>query len=204
MIGTLDSINNLIVPPSNKGNWNPTIDYLVTYDKYFEPYRDKECTVIELGVYQGSSIALWGRYFSKAKIYGIEMWPENLVPELKKEIEANKRIKLFIGDYTKEPFISDIMKEIGPIDILVDDADHHVDIQCKTVDYFQNYLAPDGVFCMEDVFSGAAHIWGPENVNGSEKFEEHIEKNTDLEIIEHHWRGSGDHLFIMRRRKNNE
>ena len=44
------------------------------YEKYFEPYKDAEVNLVEIGVWMGGSVKLWSEYFSNARsIIGIEL-----------------------------------------------------------------------------------------------------------------------------------
>jgi len=46
--------------------------YLETYDKLFEPFRNKY-SIMEIGLATGDSIKLWDRYFQNSMIVGIDI-----------------------------------------------------------------------------------------------------------------------------------
>ena len=55
--------------PSTK-NWT---GFLEIYSNYFKDYRDKEINLLEIGVDKGDSLKIWRKYFTKAKICGIDI-----------------------------------------------------------------------------------------------------------------------------------
>jgi len=50
--------------------------YFEIYDRHFKRYRDREVTVLEIGVSHGGSLQMWKHYFgSRARIFGIDINP---------------------------------------------------------------------------------------------------------------------------------
>jgi len=43
------------------------------YPIFLEKYRSKEINMLEIGTYKNKSLKLWGEYFPKSKIYGIDI-----------------------------------------------------------------------------------------------------------------------------------
>ena len=50
--------------------------YLDIYESYLGKWRDKEFTLLEIGVAAGNSLRMWREYFTKAHIYGIDINPD--------------------------------------------------------------------------------------------------------------------------------
>lgn len=51
----------------NKGNLiHKWMHYFEIYDRYFKQYRNKEVTILEIGIYQGGSLQMWKDYFGPA------------------------------------------------------------------------------------------------------------------------------------------
>lgn len=46
--------------------------YLDIYARYLSQLRDKELSVLEIGVKDGASLRMWRSYFSNARIYGVD------------------------------------------------------------------------------------------------------------------------------------
>jgi cephalosporin hydroxylase len=118
--------------------------YFEIYDRYLSPFRGRPITILEIGVSHGGSMHMWKSYFGKeAKIYGVDINPKS------KQIE-DEQIKIFIGSQTDEQFLQNILSEIGPIDILIDDGGHTMDQQIITFKTLYHGLSENGVYICED------------------------------------------------------
>ena len=122
--------------------------YFEVYERYLSPFRKKEsCTILEIGVQKGGSLRLWKEYFgAKVRLYGIDVDPS--CKQLQKE-----GFHVFIGDQTDAKFMTDLMKRIGPIDILIDDGGHTTDQQIMTFLMLFPLVKDGGVYIVEDVHS---------------------------------------------------
>ncbi len=121
------------------------LHYFEIYHRHFEPYRGKKVTIVEFGVASGGSLDMWRDYFGgKAKLYGIDIDPEC------KRYET-KDTKIFIGDQADRKFLRKIRKEIGPIDILIEDGGHAMNQQIATFEEMYPAIKDGGVFLIEDL-----------------------------------------------------
>ena len=51
--------------------------YFEIYEKYLSKYRNKKCTLIEVGVLNGGSLFMWRKFLgAKARIIGIDLNPD--------------------------------------------------------------------------------------------------------------------------------
>lgn len=121
------------------------------YEENFLPYKDKEITLLEIGVRGGASLCLWKNYFSnKSKIYGVD----NLDDKNKHEIPVNEEwisgdnVNYIIGDaYSKE-----LCDQIDfKIDILIDDGPHTFQSHIKTLELYLPKINENGMIIIEDV-----------------------------------------------------
>lgn len=112
--------------------------YLDTYEKYFFELKDKEFTLLELGVAGGASIKTWREYFRKAKIYGVDNNPDC----------AGEGI--FIGSQTDTEFLDKVLTEIGQPFICIDDASHYAPNTIETFKYLFPKVANCGQYWLED------------------------------------------------------
>ena len=88
---------------------------------------------------------MWKKYFGKkAKIYGVDINP------ICKRFEE-EQIKIFIGDQEDRGFLYQLHKEIGKIDIVIDDGGHYSKQQIETFKGLFNYVAEDGIYLVEDL-----------------------------------------------------
>lgn len=112
--------------------------YLETYEKYFEPWRSKPFTLLELGVAGGASIKTWREYFPNAKVYGIDINPDC----------AGEGV--FIGSQTDGLFLQKVLDEIGTPDLIIDDASHYGPFTIETFKLLFKKVAPGGYYIVED------------------------------------------------------
>ncbi|WP_143961121.1 class I SAM-dependent methyltransferase [Litoribacter populi] len=130
----------------NKGRLiHKWIHYFDAYDRHFSRFRDKEITILEIGVSQGGSLQMWKDYFGpKAKIYGIDVNPQC------KELEE-ENIKIFIGSQSDKKFLREVKKSIPKVDILIDDGGHTMQQQIVTFEEMFEHVKDNGVFLCEDL-----------------------------------------------------
>jgi hypothetical protein len=70
--------------------------YGALYDLWFAKCRDAPMALLELGVscFGGGDLLAFARYFSKGRIFGIDLWPEGCLAE----VLADPRISVLRGD----------------------------------------------------------------------------------------------------------
>lgn len=112
--------------------------YLDNYERYLASWRDKEFTLLEIGVGNGSSIAMWREYFPNAKVFGIDVNPDC----------AGDGI--FIGNATDNLFLEKVLKEIGEPDVILDDGGHVGYETIKTFEYLFPRMQTGGYYIIED------------------------------------------------------
>ncbi len=130
----------------NKGNlihkWH---HYFEVYERHFSRYKGKDVTILEIGLYHGGSLQFWRNYFGpNSKIYGVDINPEC------KTLEKDN-VKVFIGSQEDRQFLRELKKQIGPLDILLDDGGHTMRQQIVTFEELYDHVKEDGVFACEDI-----------------------------------------------------
>lgn len=112
--------------------------YTKIYEKYLASFREKEFTLIEIGVASGASIKLWREYFPKAKIFGIDNNPDC----------AGEGI--FIGDQTDVNFLNSTLEKTGIPEIIIDDGCHYGPGTITTFKHLFPKVANGGYYVIED------------------------------------------------------
>lgn len=130
--------------------------YTRFYDALLRDRRDKVKRVLEIGIgsreamkhvpgYEpGASLRMWREYFPNAFIVGIDYDPSTLISE--------DRIKTIVTD---QKYVTDLMltrRRMGDtdFDLVVDDGDHSVESQLSTANMLVPFLAPGGLYIIED------------------------------------------------------
>jgi hypothetical protein len=141
-------------------------DYLRHYDEIFSRYRDKEITLVEVGVAFGSSLRMWERYFPKATIVGIDIDPRC-------QNHAGGRRIVEIGSQADAEFVRSIGNKYRP-NIVIDDGSHRADhIQC-TFEAMYPFVEPGGYYVVEDIMNHSAvgsSIRGEAQIDSPEYFQ---------------------------------
>jgi len=123
--------------------------YEYPYDTYLKKFRDKTCTIFEIGIDAGKSLKVWENFLPKAKIYGMDIGVE-----LKYE-----RGEVFKADQSNLDDLTRIKNQIGKCEIIIDDGSHVIDHQLKSFYYlFENMLDWGGVYVIEDI---ECSYWNP-------------------------------------------
>jgi hypothetical protein len=119
--------------------------YFDIYDTYFSKYRGKEIVLLEIGVSHGGSLQMWRHYFGdKIKIYGLD-----INPDCKKFEEPG--IKIFTGSQSDRSFLRNMLSQIPPLDILIDDGGHGMQQQITAFEEIFSHVKKDGVYICEDL-----------------------------------------------------
>ena len=104
--------------------------------------------LLEVGVAGGHSLRMWEEFFPQAEIFGFDRYERCMINE--------GRIQTFLGDQTN----IDQLKNAGAqacgrdsLDVIVDDGAHTPELQISTALTLLPYLAPDGIYIIEDVYA---------------------------------------------------
>lgn len=127
------------------------VHYFEIYDRHFRKYRDKECVIVEIGVFNGGSLQMWREYFgNKARIVGIDI-------EESAAQYAGDRIAIEIGSQSDRGFWKNFREKYPRVDILIDDGGHTMEQQQITFEEMFDHIAEDGVYLCEDMHTS---YWG--------------------------------------------
>ena len=100
--------------------------------------------VLEVGILHGASLRMWRDYFPAAEIFGLEINPEVLFQE--------ERICTVPCDATRQAQTHRAAAMLGgDFDLIIDDASHEPFDQLKVFENLYEFLAPTGLYVIEDV-----------------------------------------------------
>jgi predicted O-methyltransferase YrrM len=98
--------------------------------------------ILEIGVKNGGSLALWRALFPRATIVGIDLG----VPKV-----THEGIVYLIGDQSDAERMKQIGGEYGPFDIVIDDGSHVGEHQLITLQALWPHVASGAIYVIEDV-----------------------------------------------------
>lgn len=117
-------------------------NYLNKYEFFLKKWKDSNINILELGVLEGSSLNMWGEYFSRATVYGVDIMEECT------QFEDGNR-KVLIRDLSDEKVLDDL-RNIRPT-IIIDDASHSWSHQIKALYHLLSSLRRGGIYILEDL-----------------------------------------------------
>ena len=127
--------------------------YFEVYDRHFSKFRGHSPVVVEFGVSQGGSLGMWKQYFGPGvKLFGVDINPEC------KRFETED-IKIFIGDQSDRAFLQRLGREVGRIDVLIEDGGHMMDQQIATFEEMFPVVQLDGVYLCKDLHTSYWPYW---------------------------------------------
>jgi hypothetical protein len=96
--------------------------------------------LLEIGVWQGHSLAMWNEYFEKATIVGLDIAPSRCLFDVDvRECDATnaEQIQSVLGDST--------------YDYIIDDGSHRVEDQVRSLELLWDRLNGGGKYFVEDI-----------------------------------------------------
>lgn len=117
-------------------------NYLNKYEFFLNKFKQEKFNLLELGVFKGGSLEMWGRYFEKAQIFGVD------IDENCKQYEYDN-CKVIIGDLGDE----ELLNKLGDLEpsVIIDDASHFWSHQIKAIYQLLPKLKSGGIYIMEDI-----------------------------------------------------
>lgn len=139
--------------------------YTPFYYKLLKPRRQSIKKVLEIGIghfknmqeveviydpglkryyHRGASLYMWRDFLPSAQIYGADVRPETIFED--------ERIKTYLCDEREKEDIERLIEQTGSdIDLVVDDASHHVDDQIFLAKTLLSLLNKGVTYIIEDV-----------------------------------------------------
>jgi len=124
---------------------NKWLHYFDVYERHFQRFRGKPVRMLEIGVYHGGSLSMWKDYFGdQLQLFGVDI-------NSRAQKFAGAQTQIFIGDQSDPVFLKSLRRDIGQVDIVLDDGGHACYQQIASYRELYDMVAPDGVYMVEDV-----------------------------------------------------
>ncbi len=138
--------------------------YTKHYASHFKRFRLKRVKVLEIGVggynhptQGGNSLRMWKKYFPFGKIFAIDIFDKSQLEE--------GRIKIFCGSQVDHPFLDDVIKKTGSLDIIIDDGSHINEHVIETFKKLFPVLNDGGIYVIEDTQTSYWSEFGGDSEN---------------------------------------
>lgn len=170
-----------------------THGFTEVYERFFSPLKSAPIRICEIGIAGGGSLDVWSRYFSRATVFGIDLYSlpqlrellkgQTAVKDMLPEKPETERIKTFVADQTKrEELMRFIDRYGGGFDIVLDDGGHSMEQQQVSFGFFFRHVKPGGYYVIEDVHTS---LVGRYEGFGADKSEENTTLTMIHEFIRH-------------------
>jgi hypothetical protein len=144
--------------PNDRGNHGPRLHFTTIYNEYMKDLRDKEITILEIGIGSGPSLKMWYEYFPKATIHAIDVDNHSG--------KNNDRVTTYICDQSNREKLEKLMEKIGKADIIIDDGSHVINHQQISLGVLFKYLKEGGQYWIEDLHTSDAEVWQGKKLYG--------------------------------------
>lgn len=126
-------------------------DYCRHLERFFEPIRDKEIKLAEIGVGGGESIRGWLEYFPAAHIYGVDL-VSNTNEWNTPGAKTHPRYTFACGDQSDPKFWKKFIEVYGNgLHVVIDDGSHILSDTKKSFNYLWESLKSGGIYEIEDL-----------------------------------------------------
>lgn len=119
--------------------------YIPLYERYLGPWRGRPVRLLEIGVAQGGSLALWRRWLGpEAVIFGIDIRPKCAAFD-------GQAGRVRIGSQDDPAFLARVVEEMGGLDVVIDDGSHRMEHIRASLEALFPRLAEGGIYLIEDL-----------------------------------------------------
>jgi hypothetical protein len=126
------------------------------YERLFRAYPQEPANVLELGIWDGGSLALWFECLKPKKLVGVDLKARVDSPYFNRYVEeraVDGRIKTYwrTNQADAEAVLSIVDREFdGPLDIVFDDASHLYSPTKASFEMLFPRIRPGGMYIIED------------------------------------------------------
>ena len=124
--------------------------YTPLYHKIFEPYRNKEFTMLEYGYGVGNSTKMWLEYFSKCRLVTIDIRPTPTDELVVRYMKEGRLIYVQAEQIDKDDILP-VLEKYGKFPFIIDDASHMAEDQQYTFSFSMPYVIDGGWYIIEDL-----------------------------------------------------
>lgn len=124
--------------------------YAKTYEAHLDPIRAQPLNLLEIGIggyldpqAGGASLRMWCEYLPNARIWGLDLFD--------KSPHAGPRIRIHQGSQDNPVVLDRIAREMGRIDVIIDDGSHMSAHVRFSFEHLFPKLAPGGLYFIEDL-----------------------------------------------------
>jgi len=115
------------------------------YNSIFSDKKHENLEILEIGIHSGNSIRIWSEFFSNSKITCIDIKEHSSALDLKNK----KNIECIYADAYNVDILHKLKNK--KFDIIIDDGPHTFESLNFFIDFYFQFLNPNGYFILEDI-----------------------------------------------------
>jgi cephalosporin hydroxylase len=124
------------------GKW---VHYFPIYERHLCSKRNQDLLLVEIGVAGGGSSQMWSKFLGpRAKIVGLDIDESCAAHE-------GLAVSIRIGNQADETFLSEVVREFGIPDIVIDDGSHQMAHVRASFDYLYPLMPKNSIYIIEDM-----------------------------------------------------
>ncbi|GEM_PF-1645756 len=159
--------------------------YFDFYEELFSQLRDAPLNILEVGVFRGGSTLLFAKYFSRARILGVDI--QEPPAEFHEEVETaglSDRVRVALVSQSDASGLENAIASFfggDRLDIVIDDASHmYFDTRSTFETVFGPLLRPGGTYVIEDWGCGYWPKWEDGDPDGFHGLPRLVKELVDL------------------------
>jgi hypothetical protein len=168
---TLDELGLKYRTDKSSGGHN----YLALYERYFAPIRGEKVKILEIGVLNGASLAVWEEYFPNGTVIGADI--NNAVRRF-----ARPRVEIAIIDQSDIEQLVQLGLKHGPFDVIIEDGSHFWDHQITSLKTLFPFVKNGGIYIVEDLQTNYGRMEATYRGVASISCAEYLKKLVDLRV----------------------
>ncbi len=150
-------------------------DYLTFYERYLFGLRDKPVKLLEIGVFNGASLAVWEAYFPYGQIVGADIEPTA-------SRFARERVAIEIIDQSNLEDLVRIGMKHGPFDVIIDDGSHLWEHQITSLRTMFPFVRDGGIYIVEDLHTNYGELADSYRGVATQSCMEYLKQLVDLRV----------------------
>ena len=131
-------------------NFGHRSGYTPYYDIIFRHLKNEKINFAEIGIENNASTKMWRKYFSKAKIYGLEYDEIKIRNAKKNNLKDTIYKKIDVSD--QESIKKTFSKINKKFDVIIDDSTHILNHQINIIKNVHPFLKKNGILIIEDIY----------------------------------------------------
>lgn len=124
--------------------------YTAVYDFLFFPFKNKNISFAEFGVYENQSMKCWREYFPNAFLYAFDNDQKHLTSAINDNLKDTHYS--FVDVASSHSIQETLTSTNTQFDIILDDASHKLDHQINIIKNSYSFIKPGGILIIEDIF----------------------------------------------------